>query len=593
MTVKRTHLPGELRAEHIEQEVTLAGWVHRVRDHGGLVFVDLRDRSGLVQLVADARVSPDLSRQASTLKHESVVMIRGRVRQRAPEAVNPDLPTGQVEVALSELEILNASRTPPFLVTEADQVDEALRLRYRYLDLRRPRLQHLLRLRHEVLMAVRNYCHQKGFWEIETPYLTRSTPEGARDYLVPSRVRRGRFYALPQSPQLFKQLLMVGGTDRYFQIARCFRDEDLRANRQPEFSQVDVEMSFSGQEEVLAFAGGLVQNVYRQVLGREIELPLDRMTYREAMDLYGTDKPDLRLGSTMADLSHNLADSEFRVFSGTVERGGCIKGIRAPGLGGYSRRQLDEIEEIAKKHGAGGLLWFRVEGEDLQSPVRKHLSDSEVQGIRDDLELEPGDLGLLVAGEWEVAVRSLGAVRTHLGRQESWADGQPDAFLWITDFPLLEMEKEQGRLVSRHHPFTAAHPDDLERLESEPLSVRAQAYDLVLNGQELAGGSVRNHNPDLQRRMFRALSMEEDEMDHRFGFLLEALSLGAPPHAGIAFGVERLIMEMAGTDHIRDVIAFPKTATATCAMTGAPTVVDDQQLAELGLQLEPEEDPLR
>ncbi len=585
-TSMRTHMCGDLRAGDIGSQVRLAGWVRRVRDHGQLVFIDLRDRSGITQLVAGAGGVPGLMSAAAGLRSETVIGIFGVVRERRPGAVNPDLPTGQVEVAVTELEIMNEAGSLPFLVDEAATVDEALRLKYRYLDLRGPRLQSNLRLRHEVTMAIRDFCSQEGFWEIETPYMTRSTPEGARDYLVPSRVRQGRFYALPQSPQIYKQLLMVSGIDRYFQMARCFRDEDLRANRQPEFTQVDIEMSFAGSEDVMELTERLVSFVYEKAMGRTPRTPFQRLTYDQAVNRYGTDKPDPGLGPELVDLGPLVKDSPFRVFSSTLKDGGQVKGLKASGLGNYSRRELDDLEQAAKKAGAGGLIWFRPRArDDVQSPVRKHLSTSEIEGILSALDVSSGDLGLVVAGPGHVASSALGALRTMLGRRHGWKAQGGDEFLWVTDFPLLEENDEPGRLVARHHPFTAPAARDLDLLESDPLRARAQAYDLVLNGEELAGGSVRNNVASVQRQVFQAMGIQAGEVEDKFGFLLKALESGAPPHAGIAMGLERLIMEMSGASSIRDVIAFPKTSTATCAVTGAPAAIDERQLSELGLSI--------
>ncbi len=584
MSYRRSHMCGELREEHAHSTVQLAGWVRRVRDHGQLVFVDLRDRTGLVQLVLAGGGEPGLLKLGVRLRSESVVAVVGKVARRSPGAENPELPTGDIEVLVSEMQVLSAAELPPFGVEEAGEVDEALRLRYRYLDLRRPVMQERLRVRHATTMAVRRYCDERGFWEIETPYLTRSTPEGARDYVVPSRVRRGSFFALPQSPQLFKQMLMVAGVDRYFQVVRCFRDEDLRSNRQPEFTQVDIEMSFADEDDVMAFTEGLVARVYQDVLDSTVATPFDRMSYAQAMDLYGSDKPDPALGPPLTDLGTVVARSQLRVFSSTLASGGQVKGLRAPGLAGYSRKDIDELETWARRHGAGGLIPFRVDGDSVWSTVKKHLGPEEALSIASALELGPDDLGLVVAGPAQVAAAALGAVRRLLGRRHGWAANAPDRFLWVTGFPLLERDEESGRLAARHHPFTAPSADDLGLLQEDSLAVRARAYDLVLNGEELAGGSVRCDSRELQLEVFDAMAMDRTEAEERFGFFLEALKYGVPPHAGIAMGLERLVMELTGTTSIRDVVAFPKTATAGCALTGAPAPLDAAQLEELGLQ---------
>ncbi len=589
--LRRTHGCGELRPEHAGGRVTLFGWVQRRRDHGGLIFVDLRDRTGLVQLVFNPATGEAAFAEAGKLRSEYVVAVVGQVRPRARDRVNPNLATGEVEVFPDEVRILNPARTPPLPVEDRIDVDEAVRLRYRYLDLRRAPLQSNLLLRHRVAKAVRDFFDRQGFVEVETPFLTRSTPEGARDYLVPSRVHPGRFYALPQSPQLFKQILMVAGLERYFQIVRCFRDEDLRADRQPEFTQIDVELSFADAGDVLDLTEAMIVEVYRRVLGVSVERPFPRLAYREAMARFGTDKPDLRFGLELFDLTPLAAASGFRVFRRSAEEGGVVKGIRAPGLGGLSRKEMEAFDGVVRPFGAPGVLWLAVGTDGVRSPARQHLSDGEVQEILTRAGATAGDLVLIVAGAADVVHASLGALRLEVARRlgltERTATNGSGAlrFCWVVEFPLLEYSAEEGRWVAVHHPFTAPLDEDEAFLESDPARVRAKAYDLVLNGVELGGGSVRIHRRDLQERVFKVLGLEETEAAAKFGFLLEAFEYGTPPHAGIALGLDRLVMMMAGAASLRDVIAFPKTASATDLLTGAPAEVSPAQLRELRLKL--------
>jgi len=588
---RRTHGAGELREEHAGQEVTLLGWVGRTRDLGRLVFVDLRDRTGTVQLVFDAEDDPGLHSEAKSWRGEYVIGAKGPVRRRAEGMVNPDLPTGAVEIVPSAARLLNTAKTPPFYIRDQLEVDETLRLRYRYLDLRRPVMQENMRIRHEAVRAVRGFFYDRGFYEIETPYLTRSTPEGARDYLVPSRVHPGEFYALPQSPQLFKQLLMVAGLERYFQMVRCFRDEDLRADRQPEFTQIDVEMSFIDEEDVLAIIEDMMAHLYRGVLGLELDLPFPRLPYEEAMARFGSDKPDLRFGLELIDFTAGLAGSSFRVFSSTVDSGGVIKGLRVPGGAELSRREIEQLEERAKSWGALGLAWFAFSGDPAQgatsirSPIVKYLATSEVDYLVQHSGAERGDLLALVAGHRGMVEPVLGALRLHLAEQRGLVppSGRPN-LVWITEPPLFEREKDTGALVAVHHPFTAPIEADEGFLEKDPLRVRARAYDLVLDGVELASGSVRIHHRALQEAVFSVLAIPREEQLKKFGFLLEAFEYGTPPHGGIAFGMDRLVMLMAGRDTIRDVIAFPKTGQARDPMTGAPSPVEVSQLRDLGLK---------
>ena len=587
----KTHTCGELRARHVGQEVTLAGWVNRRRDHGGLIFIDLRDREGIAQVVANPEVAAEVHATASQVRGEYVLRVRGLVRRRPEGLTNPDMATGEIEVVANSVEILNPAETPPFYINRDDEVvDEALRLRYRYLDLRKRRMQRNLILRHEVVKFIRDYFDEKGFVEIETPILIKSTPEGARDYVVPSRVHPGKFYALPQSPQQIKQLLMVAGFEKYFQIARCFRDEDLRADRQTEFTQLDVEMSFVEAEDVLQLTEGLFTALVDALsveTGTSILCqPFPRLTYQEAMERYGSDKPDLRFGLPLITLSDVVVESEFRVFRQAVAEGGQVKALRVPGCAGYSRRQLDELGEFVKKRGAKGLVWLLVEaGLAVRSPVAKFLSQAEMEGLLARTEAEVGDLILIVADEPKVVADALGGLRLEMGQRLGWRDDSVLAFAWVLDFPLLEWSEEEGRWSAMHHPFTSALDEDLPFLETEPGRVRAKAYDIVCNGWEIGGGSIRIHRREMQERMFRALGLSEENVQAEFGHLLEAFEYGAPPHGGIAPGIDRLVMLLAGEHNIREVMAFPKTQRAEDLTFGAPSPISEQQLAELHLRL--------
>lgn len=590
----RTHTCGELRAEHVGQEVTLAGWVNRRRDHGGLIFIDLRDREGITQVVANPEVSAEAHATASQARGEYVLRVRGLVRRRPDGLTNPDMPTGEIEVVANSVEILNPAETPPFYINRDDEVDEALRLRYRYLDLRKRRMQRNLILRHKVIKFIRDYLDEKGFVEIETPILIKSTPEGARDYVVPSRVHPGKFYALPQSPQQIKQLLMVAGFEKYFQIARCFRDEDLRADRQPEFTQLDIEMSFVDREDVLQLVEGLfialVEALSAETGKSILHKPFPRLSYQEAMERYGSDKPDLRFGLPLIALSDLVAESEFRVFRQVVAEGGQVKAIRVPGCADYSRRQLDELGEFVRKRGAKGLVWLLVEpGLSVRSPVAKFLSQAEIEGLLARTEAEAGDLILVVADEPKVVAEALGGLRLEMGRRLGLRLGLRDdsllAFAWVLDFPLLEWNEEEGRWNAMHHPFTSALDEDLPLLETEPGKVRARAYDIVCNGWEIGGGSIRIHRRDMQETMFRVLGLSDEDVQAQFGHLLEAFEYGAPPHGGIAPGIDRLVMLLAGESNIREVMAFPKSQQAVDLTFGAPSPISEQQLAELHLRL--------
>ncbi len=584
-TWKRTHYCGDLNAGHIGEQVCLMGWVQRRRDHGGLIFIDLRDRTGIVQLALDPDRDPEAHAKADKVRNEWVIAALGKVSPRPEGTVNPKMKTGEVEIEVSELRILNRAETPPFMLDEYTEVAENLRLKYRYLDLRRPAVQNCLMLRHKVTRTVRSYLDENGFLDIETPVLTKSTPEGARDYLVPSRVNPGTFYALPQSPQIFKQLLMVSGFDRYAQIVKCFRDEDLRADRQPEFTQIDCEMSFVDRDDVMDIMEGMIARVFRECLGVEVPLPMPRMTYAEALDRYGVDNPDLRFGLELVDLTEIVRGCGFKVFADVAGTGGLVKAIRVPGGASFSRKELDDLTAFVAIYGAKGLAWVKLTDDGWQSPIAKFFQPDELKAIEQALQAEKGDLLLFVADTAAIANEALGRLRQHLGQKLELAKKDDFRFVWITDFPLFEWDEEEKRYVAVHHPFTAPMDEDIPLLDSDPGKARAKAYDLVLNGSEIGGGSIRIHDQSIQQRMFELLGIGEDEARAKFGFLLDALKYGAPPHGGIAFGLDRLTMILAGTDSIRDVIAFPKTQKATCLLSEAPGPVDETQLRELGIRL--------
>lgn len=580
---------GEVRESDIGSSVSLAGWANKWRDHGGLIFIDMRDRSGVVQVVFNPGVEPELHRTAHRIRNEYVLRITGEVRKRPDGTENPSIPTGQVEVVARELAILNECRALPFMVEDETDASEFLRMKHRYLDLRRPAIQKNIILRHEVVRTIRDYLHVNGFIEIETPILTKSTPEGARDYLVPSRLNPGHFYALPQSPQIFKQILMVSGLERYYQIVKCFRDEDLRADRQPEFTQVDLEMSFINRADIMALIEGMAEKVFRDVLDREVKPPFPRLTYTEAMERFGSDKPDLRFSLELRDISSVAKETSFKVFLDVLSKGGMVKGINAKGLAAYSRKELDDLTKEVQTFGAKGLAWIKVR-DGFESPIAKFFPEALLRRIAEMFGAQEGDLLLFVADMPKVANDSLSRLRSELGRRLGLIKDDAYAFAWITDFPLFEWNGEEKRYEAMHHPFTSPVDEDAEKLftvhGSEVTDLRAQAYDIVLNGYEIGGGSIRIHKKEVQDRMFELLGISPAEAESKFGFLLEAFQYGAPPHGGIALGLDRFVMILAGAQSIRDVIAFPKTQKAVCPLSNAPSAVDEKQLKELNIKLD-------
>ncbi len=583
--MERTCYCGAPRVEDAGRELVLCGWVDSRRDHGGIIFVDLRDHTGIVQLVFDPEYSAASHGTAGDLRSEYVVAVKGTLRRRTPETENPRMETGRVELVVGELEILNVSKPVPFAIDDSATLTENVRLRHRYLDLRRPLMQRNLRVRHDVCRISREHLNDHGFLEVETPMLTRSTPEGARDFLVPSRVNPGSFFALPQSPQLFKQLLMVGGYDRYYQIARCFRDEDLRADRQPEFTQIDLEFAFSSAETIMGVVEDLLKKVFRHVTGQAFDQPFPRMSWDEAMSRYGTDRPDTRFGLELVDLTAALASSDFKVFRAAVDGGGKVKAINVKGGASMSRKEIDDLGSFAATYGAKGLAWIKVAGGEWQSPIVKFLSDAERDAIAKAAAVEDGDLVLFAADTSKVVSAVLGNLRVKIAGDRGLLDPSTFNFLWVVDFPLVEWDADEKRYFALHHPFTAPKARDLDKMEADPEAVRADAYDIVLNGTELGGGSLRIHRGDVQSRVFQLLGIGEEEAKEKFGFLLEALSYGAPPHGGLALGLDRMVAMLVGSESIRDVIAFPKTQRAACLLTEAPSPVDNTQLRGLGIKL--------
>lgn len=586
--MKRTHYCGVLRDEHIGAQVVLKGWVQRKRNLGGLIFVDLRDREGLAQIVFDTDVSQDAFNLAETLRGEFVIEVCGTVRLR--ESINTGMPTGRIEIFADTLEIINEAEIPPIHIQDDDDAGERLRLKYRYLDLRKPKMQQKLKLRSKVTQIVRNFLESEGFIDFETPVLTKPTPEGARDYLVPSRVNPGKFYALPQSPQLFKQILMVSGFDKYYQITKCFRDEDLRADRQPEFTQIDIEMSFVEPEDVMEVNERLMVKVLEETIGVRPATPFPRLTFDEAMTRYGSDKPDTRYGLELVHLNDLAADCGFKVFTDAVASQGDVRGINLKGASDHiSRKEIDKLGEFVKTYGAKGLAWIRLGADGLNSPIAKFFSEEQLALLVKKMNGETGDILVFVADRPQIVFDSLGALRQEVAKKLNLIPKDRFNFLWVTDFPLFDYDEESGRYVAKHHPFTSPRTEDIDLLETNPAEARAKAYDIVLNGFEIGGGSIRIHKSEVQKRMFRALGFTDEKANEKFGFLLEAFKYGTPPHGGIAFGLDRLVMILTGSENIREVIAFPKTQNATCLMTDAPSWVDEDQLDELSVQVKLEE----
>lgn len=583
--MKRTHRCAELGIANVGETVTVMGWAHKRRDLGGVIFVDLRDRSGLIQVVFNIRNGEEMFCKAEAIRSEYVLALTGDVIKRSPETINPKMSTGEIEVMVKELRLLSKAETPPVQIEEDSDVNEMVRLKYRYIDLRRPDMQRNLMLRHRVAKIARDYYDSQGFLEIETPMLGKSTPEGARDYLVPSRVHPGKFYALPQSPQLYKQLLMVSGYDRYMQITKCFRDEDLRADRQPEFTQIDLEMSFVNVDDVITVNEGFIKKVFKEAMNMELDSPFLRLSYQEAMDRFGSDKPDIRFGLELVNISDLVSDCGFKVFADAVKNGGSVRAVNAKGCGAkFSRREIDSLVEFVKIYKAKGMAWIAVEENELKSAITKFFNDAEVKAILERVKAEPGDLICFIADKNEIVYDSLGALRLELARRLDLLDRNVFQFLWVTEFPLLEYDEEEKRWAAKHHPFTSPMDEDIELLDTDPGKVRAKAYDIVLNGVEVGGGSIRIHMQDLQSRMFKLLGHTEEAAWDKFGHLLEAFKYGVPPHGGLAFGLDRLVMLMAGRNSIRDVIAFPKVQNASCPLTNAPDTVEAKQIRELHIK---------
>ena len=582
--MKRTHMCGSLRKENEGECVTLMGWVQKRRNLGSLIFIDIRDVCGIAQVVFDEAVSKAAFEKASKIRGEFVIAVSGKVHIR--EAINEKMDTGDIEIYAEEIKILSEAEIPPIHINDEDDAGERLRLKYRYLDLRKPKMQKNLIMRNKVTKSARDFLNGEAFTEVETPMLTKPTPEGARDYLVPSRVNPGNFYALPQSPQIFKQLLMVSGMDRYFQIARCFRDEDLRADRQPEFTQIDIEMSFVEEDDVISINEKLIRHIFNEVMGVEVKIPFPRMPFVEAMERFGSDKPDIRFGFELKNMNEALKDTEFNVFRSVVENGGAVKGINVKGHADkFSKKGISKLEKHVKTYGAKGLAWIKLENGEIVSPILKFLKDGELNAIRELFELEENDLILIVADQQKVVYDALGSLRVHVAKKLDLLDENKYEFLWVTEFPLLEYDEENERYVAMHHPFTSPVDEDIDLLDKDPGKVRAKAYDIVLNGVELGGGSIRIHDSKLQKKMFEALGFSDEESERKFGFLMNAFKYGTPPHGGLAYGLDRMVMLMTFSESIREVIAFPKTQNATCLMTEAPAAADEKQLEELSISL--------
>ncbi|MBP2032511.1 aspartyl-tRNA synthetase [Clostridium algifaecis] len=582
--LKRTSMCGVLRETNIGQEFTVMGWVQRKRNLGGLIFVDLRDRTGIIQAVFGEKINEEAFKKADTVKSEYCIAIKGTLVKR--QSVNNEIPTGQVELKGEYINIFSESETPPIYIKENLDAAENIRLKYRYLDLRRPDMQRIFKIRHKTAKVIRDFLDKEGFLEMETPVLTKSTPEGARDYLVPSRNYPGKFYALPQSPQLFKQLLMVSGYDRYFQIAKCFRDEDLRANRQPEFTQVDMELSFVEAEDIMSLNERLIKKVFKEIADVDVKLPIERMPYKVAMEKYGSDKPDLRFGMEINDITDEVRDMDFKVFKNAIDAGGSVRAIKVPDCATMGRKQIDKLVEFVKDYGAKGLVWIQNREDGIKSSISKFLKQETIDKIFTKIKAEVGDLILIAADKNKVVFQSLGALRVHMAKETGILENNHEfRFVWITEFPLLSYNEEEGRFEAEHHPFTMPMDEDIQYLESDPGRVRAKAYDIVLNGEEMGGGSIRIHDTKLQEKMFEVLGFTEESAWERFGFLLQAFKFGPPPHGGLAYGFDRMVMFLAGTDNIKDVIAFPKNQNAFCPLTEAPNVVDDIQLKELSIEV--------
>ncbi|MEA5095744.1 aspartate--tRNA ligase [Sedimentibacter saalensis] len=583
-TLRRTNMCGQLNKDHIGKEVVVMGWVQKRRSLGGLIFADVRDVTGLIQVVFDTDVNKEAFDKAESLRSEFVIAVRGEVLER--QSKNPDMATGEIEVYAHELKILDTAETPPIYIKDNDDVSEQMRLKYRYLDLRKPSMQKNLLTRSKTSKVIRDFLYDNGFNEVETPFLAKPTPEGARDYLVPSRVNPGNFYALPQSPQLYKQLLMVSGMNRYYQIVRCFRDEDLRANRQPEFTQVDIEMSFVDVEDVIGINEKLIQKIFKEIKNVDITLPIRRMSYQEAMDKYGCDKPDLRFGFELENITDIFANSEFNAFKSTYDNGGKIKCVKIDGSADeFSKKGISKLEKFVKTYGAKGLAWFKYENNTFESPIAKFLTEEEINKLIERLEIKEKDVVFILADKESVVNTALGALRIEIAHDKNLIDNNKFELVWITEFPLFEYSEEEDRYVAKHHPFTAPVDEDIDKIESDPGAVRAKAYDIVINGDEIGGGSIRITNRTLQNRMFRALGFTDEEAQDKFGYLLEAFKYGVPPHGGIAYGLDRFMMLLTESDNIRDVIAFPKTQSASCLMTDSPSGVTDKQLKELEIEV--------